>query len=375
MTTKNLTKTYYWLGLSGPFLISVLLSLSVLLTACSHTYLEKNAANTKKTPQRIALLLPLTGNLGTKAQSIRNGFFAASYEAKQQNPTQDPTLMVYDTHQDSIATLYRRALSEGADVVVGPLTKAEVQALANTGSVTVPTLALNNLEYNSAPKPNLYQFGLSPDDEAQQAANRAWKAGYRRALIIAPANTWGQGIVHSYEKRWQSQGGIIINQVAYNETDLNQQIHAALQNKNIDVIFLLALPNQGLQIQAILKAEAGWIPVYATSAIYNGSLGSANNTLDGIFFCDMPWILTDPGPTPRLQTMRERIMRIWPDSYAKYPRLYALGIDAYYLATHLDQIQNSSVPGATGVLSLGPYQQVYRRLEWAQIQDGKPRPL
>ena len=47
-----------------------------------------------------------------------------------------------------------------------------VQAIAEMGSLPVPTLALNTLDdYQSVSTYNFYQFGLSPRDEAVQAAD------------------------------------------------------------------------------------------------------------------------------------------------------------------------------------------------------------
>lgn len=347
----------------------------VLLSGCASNAFTTGGTSAGK-PKKIALLLPLSGNLSSKGQAIRNGFFTAYYYDKQQNTANVPTITVIDTNQGNIQKLYQQAVADGANVIVGPLTKPNLETLAHSTHLSVPTLALNNLENNTHTIPNLYQFSLSPDDEAQQAAERAWRAGYRRILVIAPQGQWGQGVSNSFKQRWQSQGGLITNTIVFNSVDSAAQLTAALQNKNFDAIFLLALPNQARQIQTLIRAEAGWAPVYATSTIYNGMPSAIDVSLDGVFFCDMPWVLNDPAHLPpNLRAMRQRITTIWPSSFTTYPRLYAFGIDAYSLAANLSAIQNGDEAGATGVLSLAPYQQIYRRLEWAQMRKGQPQRL
>src|SRR3954465_3328991 len=87
----------------------------------------------------IALLLPLASpSFARPADAVRQGFIAA---AKSAGKTVPP-VRVYSVNEDSmnVLTLYEEALEAGAQVVVGPLTRNGVAALAASSLVTVPTL-------------------------------------------------------------------------------------------------------------------------------------------------------------------------------------------------------------------------------------------
>lgn len=343
-------------------------------------------------PTKVALLLPLQGPNAANGQAIRNGFLTAYYYAKERQ-SNAPAVEVMDTSQGSILDVYQQAVSRGARFVVGPLTKGELQALAEQNKLSVPTLALNTLD-NTSRVDNLYQFGLSPLDEATQAAVRAKQDGHRRVLVIAPAGEWGQKIAAAFIKQWKALGGVVVNSYAYQtkadfsygirtslriENTMSKNTHSGFRyvpnsNMNADVIFLAAFPQQARQIKPTLNFYgAGSIPVYGTSLIYSGIPSPMyDQDLNGIEFEDMPWIL---GPDkPQWAQMRDRIKNMWASSYSASPRLYALGIDAYHITYRLNSLIGSSatLTGATGQLSVDADQHIKRQLEWARMENGVP---
>ncbi|WP_423062944.1 penicillin-binding protein activator [Candidiatus Paracoxiella cheracis] len=356
-------------------------------------------------PKRIALLLPTTGPLAKQGNAIRNGFFAAYYSAKKQGYT--PTITVFNTNSGDINTIYQKAVQQGADFVVGPLTKANLTKLVNTSKIQVPTLALNTLSANDDKILNLYQFGLSPIDEARQAAVKAYNDHHTRALIIAPTGPWGASIAKVFQQTWESLGGRTITQLNYSHRDdfnkdisqlLNidqsksreRNLHYVLREKirtvprrrkDFDTIFLVAGPAQAREILPLLKFYyAGNVPVYATSLIYPGiPQPNIDHDLNGVVFDDMPWVLKSPSQLPtNLAQTRHRIKILWPRSYAQNTRLYGLGVDAYDIIPRLGKLAilpQFGVYSATGMLYLSPNQHIYRKLVWAQMIDGKPELL
>ncbi len=344
-----------------------------------------------QSPSRIALLVPLHGAVASTGQAVRNGFLTAYYQQKESGEV--PQIDVIDTSQGNITQLYQQAVANGATMVVGPLTKENVRSLAQMGNLSVPTIALNTLDDNTSAR-NLYQFGLSPIEEAQQVALQAKKAGYSRALVIYPAGSWGQGVVNAFAQTWREQGGAVIDSYAFTpNSDLGNGIRQLLQvtgltargaraDKNIqpqrrqdvDVVFLVAFPKQARQIKPLLAYYyAQDLPVYATSLVYSGNPSPQNDRdLDGIIFCDMPWEL-EPNQG-KIADLRSRVMALWPESYQRSPRIYAFGIDAYQLTRYLDQVvQGSGYPGMTGVLYLGQDGRILRGLSWAKMQNGVPQ--
>lgn len=329
-------------------------------------------------PKHIALLLPLQGQMGSSGQAVRNGFLSAYYESLKKTHVQE-TISFYDTsNHPNIAELYLQAVGNGADIIVGPLMREDVQALVNSGSINVPTLALNYTE-GSLPM-NLYEFGLSPVDEALQVADKAFASGRSRAIVIFPQTAWGQRVSKNLMERWQTLGGKISDTFYFtNSTDFNRSIANLLRvnpkedrkkmeeenNKivleqqrrhDFDVIFLLAYPQAARAIVPLLKYYyAENIPIYSTSMVYGGSPNPQKDTdLNGVIFADVPWLIKGSHNTSRL---------------------YAVGRDAFVISSELPRLMNlPNFPlyGATGALTLNASHQIYRRLPWTQIHNGHP---
>lgn len=335
-------------------------------------------------PKQVALLLPLSGPLSGPGNAIREGFMAAY---KVNRGDESTKIKVYDTSKGDITNTYHQAISDGAEYVVGPLTKAQVATIASLDH-PVPTLLLNDTDTST--QNNSYSLGLSPVNEAIQVAIKAKSKGYRKALIIAPNNDWGNEVAKAFTNQWNADGGLVVDTLRYAaKQDLNKSMKDFLQITNsqerekilkqvlgynvqsttsrrqdFDMIFLLAYPSKARQIMPLLKYYyAGDVPVYATSSVYSGSANALKDKdLDGIIFCDIPWVFSHQMGT-----------RNWPEQFNSYNRLYALGMDSYTLATQLNQLILFPADGSndsTGILYLKPTQQVARVLEWGQFKQG-----
>lgn len=333
-------------------------------------------------PRQVALLLPLSGALSGPGKAIHEGFMAG-YKANNTNIK----IKNYDTNKGEIAALYQRAIADGADYIVGPLTKNQVATVAALEH-PVPTLLLNDSDASA--QENSYLFGLSPTNEAVQVAIKAKSKGYSRALIIAPKNDWGDEVAKAFSTEWQKNGGQVMDTYHYaagddmnkkmrdflkisdselRERRLKELLGQGLQVSNsrrqdFDMIFLLAYPSKARQIMPLLKYYyAGNMPVYATSSVYGGNANALKDKdLDGVIFCDIPWVFS-----------HQMGSRNWPEQFNSYNRLYALGRDSYALATQLNQLLLFPADGttdSTGVLYLKPSRQVARVLEWGQFKEG-----
>ena len=355
--------------------------------------LSKVVANQPKT---IALLLPLHGNLGTIGRSIRDGILAARFKLES-----DVNIYIYDTSTDHIQTLVNRAVGAGAEIIIGPLERSLVTELAQMDQLPVPVLALNRAE-KGITQPDLYQFGLAPEDEMVQVADQVFKEGKRDAIAIYPDTDWGVRNYSAFRNRWVSLGGNIIDTAEYTQqrdysdlikslldVDQSEQRAADLRRitgqkfeftprrrQDIDFVFLLGNQSQARGINPTLAFfYAEDIPVYSTSHIYEFNDSRIESIdLNGIRFCDIPWKLTD---TDIIQT---DVQSAWLSSKTQLARFYALGVDAFRLYPRLQQLKEVSdtrIFGATGVLRLNPDNVLVRKLMWAQFTDGQvvSRPL
>ena len=150
------------------------------------------------------------------------------------------------------------------------------------------------------------------------------------------------------------------------------------RRQDFDAIFLIAQPDMARQIKPLLRFYfAGNVPVYGLSQLYDGSPNpNKDRDLNDIVFCDMPWVLESQHMHPTyLNTLQKQSQQVWPQSYKKYSKLYALGIDAYRVSQSLNTMQllpDFGLRAATGTLYLDN-NQIYRQLIWAQFDQGKPR--
>jgi uncharacterized protein len=364
---------------------------------------EEAAAKTPVEPHKITLLLPLNGEVGSSGQAVKNGFLAAYYYYHEQKPGLN--VNVINTSGLDVVQLYAQAVAAGSDVIVGPLTKQEVEKVGNMGQLVVPTIALNTLDYyQSHAVTNLYQFGLLPQDEAYQVASKMLATGAKQVAIIAPEGALGEKIIRSFREKFEGDGGRVVTMLQYGPKDdltsgvcnlvaqdpsqmcikrkernkLEELPLEKVRRQDIDAIFLVASPRQGRQIIPLLKFYyAGDLPVFATSMIYKGTPQPAlDQDLNGVVFCDIPWVFQESGAlTAEQDAIRKQIIASWPDGFANTPELYGLGVDAFDLAMNFHNFllaPQGGEHGVTGILYLDKYNHIFRQLDWAQMQQGVP---
>ena len=355
-------------------------------------------------PQKIAVLLPLDGQLAKAGQSIRDGIIAAYYDASSRNEPV-PELTFYDTSDKDINQLAHHAIDQGAELIIGPLTKGNVKRLESDATAKVPVLALNYIdETDNSPadyRPHFYQFGLSAEDEARMAAHRGWTDGHRRAVIIVPETEWGKKISHTFIETWTELGGEVANASEFPaktefsqltgkilQTDqsqararqLNRQLGQNVgfqprRRQDVDMVFIGANPLEARQIKPALSYQfAGSIPVYATSNAFSGTTNqNRDQDMNGIRLPVMPWLI--PGTQSVLE---KKITDTWAQARGQYGSLYAMGADAFRLYPRLQQLQTlqgSQISGLTGSLSISRQGKIQRELTWQLFRYGRLVPL
>ncbi|MDE2196815.1 MAG: penicillin-binding protein activator [Gammaproteobacteria bacterium] len=352
-------------------------------------------------PARIAVLLPVSGNYQAAADAVRDGLFTAYYQLPQTSSS--PSITLYDSGGTAAEAqaAYQKAVSAGADMVVGPLTKEAVSGIASLSSLPVPVLALNALDSGRTLPTGLYQFGLPPEDEAAQVADRVIAQGLKEGVALVPDGDWGTRVLTAFSTRFSQLGGTLlgtqtyppgasdfstsitrllnIDQSQYREEQLAALLDTHLQfeprrRQDIQFIFLAARTADAKLIRPQLKFyHAIDVPVYATSQVYRPG-DAADDDLDGITFDDMPWTLETSGAAA---DTRGQVAKLWPGNFTDNSRLYALGFDAWRLIPLLYQGRAISTPvqGMTGLLSMDRNGRIHRQLDWATFDNGTPRLL
>ncbi len=308
----------------------------------------------------IGLLLPLNSpDFAPAAEAVRLGCQAALGFADRRRPLQ---VLRTDAQQESIIAEYDAAVSRGAGVMVGPLTRSGVSALASTGRVSVPTLALNVAEGDAPLPPLLYSFGLSVEPEARLVARVAFARGLRDALVVQAATLLAKRVSRAFADEWFSLGGKISDvQEIGAQTDL-VEVRQHLAGAEAQLIFLSADAVQARRVRPFLNNQ---IPTFATSQINDGRADPLTNSdLNGIRFVEMPWLVQTDHPAvmiyPRLANLSVELQR-----------LYALGIDACRIASELlAGYQRISLDGVTGRVLLGSGNSLQREPVQALFRDG-----
>ncbi len=351
-------------------------------------------------PQHIALMLPFSGRLEKVSEAIQNGFLYAYY----QDPGQLAEIEIINASSDpAVFNLqYEQAIQNGADFIVGPIDKDLIDLLQKRETLDVPTLTLNYGNDMEEARLNLYQFGLRPEDEAEQIADFALAQGKNYALSLVPDTEWGYRLQRAFSQRFESLGGHVVESSVYpaKKSDYSAAIKNLLnlttsnhrksilqqvikeqvnfeprRRQDVDMIFIAANSRQARLIKPQLKFHhAQDLPVYSTSHI-SSSTGTPKDDrdLNEILFVDIPWMLDN-----RDNVDHKQVSNYWPYESQRFSRLFALGIDAYRMIPSLRRLMinpEESVQHYTGELSVDKTGRVKRSLLLATYQNGRTRLL
>lgn len=290
----------------------------------------------------IALLLPLNSpDFSPAAGAVQLGCQAAMKFTQGGSGLQ---VLRTDAQPEHIVSEYEAAVQRGAAVVVGPMTRDGVAALAASGRVSVATLVLNTLEGNGPTPPQLYAFGLSVEAEARMAARTAYSERLRNAVVVQAATPLAKRVSRAFADEWFALGGRISDAQEFGpQTDLGM-LRQHLSGSEAELIFLAADAGQARSVRPYLNNQ---IPVFATSLIHDGRADPlTNGDLNGIRFVDMPWLVEPDHPAVMIYPRPGNLP-------GDLQRFYALGIDACRIAGGLFLKHNRiSLDGVTGRISL-----------------------
>jgi hypothetical protein len=353
---------------------------------------------------QIAVLLPSSGPYASAAKAITRGIIASHFVAESSSELRFyPVTVDLQNNTSDVWQQYTLAVENNASIVIGPLSKQAVNELAQAEALPIPVIALNRVQ-TAFEQPNLFQFGLAPEDDAYAAADYAIRQGMERALVLAPQDEWGQRISKAFVDAWLANGGTLLNQGQYDEDksdfsyiikpllalNSSEQRKNNLQNalaesveyeprrrQDIDFLFLAAKPLKARQILPQLKFHRyGNLPVIATSHAYTGKPDSQQDIdLNGLILNQIPWAFDE---NRQEDPIYQALTKNGQDNLGPANRLYALGVDAYQLISQLnDMTRSESViyKGATGELSIDADGNIKRHTNFATFADGKIKAL
>lgn len=321
-------------------------------------------------PVKLAVLLPLSGELATAAGSVRDGFLAGYYGESRRRPE----ITFIDTHGTVGGALaaYDQAASTGHDFVLGPLSREGVNALFGNGALPVPVLALNR--GSIAPPAGNASFSLSPEDEGIAAAELLLDRGARRVLVVGGSDDTQRRAVSALRDRLGERGAVVTDVVGAGIADLTP---FAQKEGGIDAIFLAIRGSAARELMpALALAGLADKPRVATSQLLSGT-GKAeeDRVLDGIAFPGEVW--TSRGGVRGLPPVAS-VAQTLPTARGGGARLFAFGFDAWLLTAYLERLASSAdgnMPGATGNLRIDGFGNIQRTPAWSTFSSGIAVPL
>lgn len=321
-------------------------------------------------PRKLAVLLPLSGSLATAASPVRDGFLAGYYGEHRSRPD----VAFYDTTGTPAGAVaaYQKAVTEGADYVLGPLGRDEVGALFKE-SLNVPVLALNRSP--AAPPSGNASFALAPEDDGIAAAEYALSRKARKVIVLAGADDNLRRSVNAFREHLQSRGGVVVEtlQVAEKPLDSTPALQAAAQKDGgADAVFLALKGTQARALAPQLAAAGlGDKLRFATSQLLSGTgKPEQDKALDGIAFPTETWGVQGIGGLPAAESTGKQL----PTARGPAAKLFAFGYDAWLLTGYLERIANNAngkIDGATGTLRVDGFGNILRTPAWSTFSNGQ----
>ncbi|MDN2663633.1 penicillin-binding protein activator [Psychromonas sp. 14N.309.X.WAT.B.A12] len=393
-------------------------------------------------PTKIAVLLPLTGRFKKPAQAIQYGISYAFYnqadDKKRQQEEQDagydtslvnsagdaqnissarsdrdyiatpPHMLFLDTNKMSMQEIADQLHSQHIGFVIGPLLKPNVEVLLPLVK-DIPVLALNGFPADQRTSSIHYAFPLSPEGEAEQAAEVIFQNKHKKPLLLAPNSDFGRRTAAAFEARWKSlseaqqatdetvesypaethyfskdsdYGKFLASALHTDQSKerisqmqgmLGRKLEAeARSRRDVDAIYIISKRSELLFIKPFLSVTispfAENIPLYASSRSHSADItNTQDKELTGLTFSDVNFLINDESQ------MNEKIQAIWPKQRLGTLRLFALGYDSYNLIEQLKPLQvieGYKFPGLVGELTLDASNTVESKLSWATYEDG-----
>ncbi|WP_239480494.1 penicillin-binding protein activator [Parashewanella hymeniacidonis] len=361
--------------------------------------LEKALNTQPYTPKKIAVLLPLSGDKGEIANPVRVGILSRYLK----EPEGNVQLEFYDTATDPIAA-YQKALTEGAEFVIGPLLPGNLNKLKQYQAQNpspVPQLYLNQVE-QFTPSENQFYFSLSPQQEAVDAAMHMFRSNIKTPLIFASNNNIGHRMAAAFNEEWQrlteqpaevhfydsgdkmkvtvqKAMGVADSKarIAKMKAAVGRKLKADFRSRrDIDAIYMIAsardLPLLKPFIDVNFSVFTKPVPLYTTSRSRpNGDIRRSKTEYDGVTISEAPWLMQNT-PDNRI------VDKLWPTWNNGQQRLYAMGVDALELVGKLAQMRafpGFHYKGDSGLLSVNEQGVIDRQLQWGKYRRGYLLPL
>ena len=255
-------------GLRGLTAAMCVAAAAAFLSSCSSTQFNQIGAGTPGAPVapqpqgtigtgqiRVGLILPLSaqGNAGVAAQSMKNAAQMALDEFKNPNIQ----LLVKDDagNPQSAQDAAQQAISEGAEIIVGPLFAQAVRAVGSVARPrNVPVIAFSTDA--SVAGPGVYLLSFLPETDVKRIVDYQISRGKRSFAALLPDNAYGSVVQAAFQQEVSRRGGrvLAIEKYSLDPSGLTQSVHRVAQVAHqVDSIFI---PDNGDTVAKVVAALA-----------------------------------------------------------------------------------------------------------------------
>ena len=378
--------------------IFLIFCLSFLVVACGlqqkrdfiWDYISPRPKEEAQSPKiRAAMLLPFSGKSKPFAEAFRNGGMMALQE--QNNDTIE--LLFFDTKgtPDGTVSAWREARMQYPDIVIGPITSAEVEALSGE-SLTVPILSFTT--DNTVLESDIYTLGILIPNQIDYLVKHMCLNGQKKIAVIGPENKTGEIVMNHLIKTMERCPDMTADKIALykpettnfnppvlkivpkpidpKKKDLTEEEKILLETPieeriDFDALFIY---EDGVKLQQIISLLAYYDVTPKVIPFY----GLANwQSLRDKGLVNAYFTAT---PSDRANVFSKRYLQIFTE---KPPRISSLAYDAVSLVAHLAKhnalttgnlIQEEGFNGVNGRFRLNEDGTNDRLLEIRQFQSG-----
>ena len=289
---------------------------------------------------RYALVLPLgVPAFRAPGEALRDGFLAAATVGAE-----SAGVLVVSHGGGEAAEAFNQAVASGARVVVGPLTRSDVGSVLAARKSFPDTLVLNAPERTQTLPEAVRMLALSLEADARQLARLAWKEKRERIAVVAGAASFHQRFLAAFAEEAEQLGMSVVHTAAFSgDTAVLPMLRQGIEAANADALFLALDAAEARVARGYLSA----LPAYASGQVFDERVPTELVELANVRFVEMPWLVQIDHPAVMAYPRPEL-------AGATLQRLYALGIDAYRVASLIGQGKDLGaleLDGVTGHIS------------------------
>lgn len=288
---------------------------------------QTGSTTTASGKARIALLLPLSGRSAPIGQSMQQAAEMALFEAG----AKDIALSAYDSGDtgDKAVEAYKRAQTDGAALILGPLFGSSAAALAPLRrNDRTNIIAFSNDE--SVAQPGLWVMGVAAPPQVRRVVDYSLQTGIKRFAVLAPRTAYGEQMARTLDSYVTARGGTVAAMEIYDEgSDLGGATRRLADAAKADGKLAILVPVAPPRVTSVLGSLSGaGVELRSIQLLGTGSWdvpGIGNEAmLRGAWYAA-------PDPARRADFERKYIT-----TYGRPPqRLATLAYDAVALASQL----------------------------------------